>query len=155
MKKLVFALSVSFLLASCGTYKAAYSDNDIYAELEINDSEYVVLHVRNNTDSAVQIFPDKSYYTNGTFNSVLIPNEKRYFIAGTTIPPVNVPPGRYISQEFVASKGVKFDDGKYDGISGWTPRSEDKLQNAYFDFECQVNGVVRHLVFNGPDIKKK
>jgi len=156
VRRSIILLGVVFLLFSCGsTFKAAYSDNDIHAELEINDNDYVVLYLMNNTDSTIQIIPDRAYYSNGSYNSVLIPNERRYMFAGTTIPPINVPPRKYLNQEFVASKAIKYDKNEFDGISSWAPRSEEKLENAYFDFEYQVNGIPKHLIFNGPDIKKK
>jgi len=156
MRKSIILLGVVTLLVSCGsTFKGMYTDNEIHAELEINDNDYVVLYVMNNTDSSVQIISDRSYYSNGSYNSVLIPNEKRYMYAGTTIPPINIPPRKYISQEFVASKAIRYDKNEVDGIRAWTPRGEEKLQNAYFDFEYQVNGIPKHLIFNGHDITKK
>ena len=154
VRRSIILLGVVSLLFSCASFKGIYKDDDIYAELEINNLEYIVLYIMNNTDTTIQIISDKSYYSSGSYNSILIPNEKRYMMAGAIIPPINVPPRKKIGQEFVVGKAIKYDKNEFDGISNWTPRSEEKLQNAYFDFEYQINGITKHLIFNGSDLKK-
>jgi hypothetical protein len=155
MKKFTVLAVCAFMLGlglfSCASFKAiAHLDDDIYAELEVEDSDYVILYVKNNTNAQIQILSDKSYYSNGRYNSVLIPYEERYMTRGTLVPPVNIPPQRELTQRFVASKAVEYDEDEFN-INNWTPRDSEEIVAAYFYFEYEINGVTKQLIFEGKD----
>ena len=151
----IIVLFYGYLLVSCTSFKTQYTDEYIYAELEVEDSDYVILYFKNNTESIIRIISDNCFYSNNGYSSILLPLDERFMVAGTTVPPINIPPNKYLSQKFVASSAIEYDKGKVNNINNWTPRDENKIKDAYFSFEYEINKVTKQLVFEGNNFTKR
>jgi len=149
-----------FLLVSCASFKAQYTDQFIYAELEVEDNDYVILYFKNNTESTIKIIPDNCFYSNSGHSAGLIPLDDRFMYVGAKYPPINIPPNKFLRQKFVDTSAIKYENdffnkGKIDSINRWTPRDEKEIINSYFSFEYEINGVTKQLVFEGDKFIKK
>jgi len=150
MKKIIFLVLVGFMVISCKSliYKDNYQDSDIFAELIVEDDDWVVLTIRNNSTSQIQLLADKAQYTNvGTYeNTILVPLYDN-INPGTKVLPIPIQPGTLFLQRFVAPAYIEYERGKLDNINDWTPRNKNDIRTAFFSFEYEIEGEVRHFVF--------
>ena len=155
MKKGVLLVLVGFMVISCVSFKAVHEDTVLFAELSVNDSDWVVLTVKNNSASQIQLLADKAYYSNvGTGeNTILVPYQEN-MSPGTKVIPIPIPPGRTIIQKFVAPAYIEYKKGKVDHINNWTPRGKYDIKTASFIFEYEINGERKQLNFEGEKFNK-
>jgi hypothetical protein len=148
MKNGLWFLLVGLMIVSCVSYKAAYDDESIVAELLVEDSEWVILTIRNNTASPIQLLTDKAFYSNpGTYeNTTLVPLLED-MNAGTKVVPIPVPPGRTVSQKFIPPAAIVYRHGKKVNTRRWTPRGKYDIQTASFTFEYEIDGETRSFMF--------
>jgi hypothetical protein len=156
LKRLALAFT-GLLVVSCGTFQSAYTDDNISAELLVEDNDYVVLTIMNNSQSAIQLLTSEAYYSNrarGGENTVLIPFSE-HMNPGAKITPLPIPAGRTVTQKFVAPGYIKYKRGEVDNVDNWTPRSTNAIKTAAFDFEYEIDGVKQHFIFEGSDFQKE
>jgi hypothetical protein len=144
-------LVVGLMVISCASFKAAaaYEDEAIVAELLVNDGDWVVLTIKNNTDSQIILLADKAYYSNredGETSRLVPLNDNMR--PGAIINPIPIPSGRTVIQRFVDPAYIEYERGKLDNINNWTP-SKKAIQSVIFDFEYEMEGQTRHFSFDG------
>jgi len=152
MKKGLLLLAVSLMTIPCAavSFKALYEDQTVYAELAVDDNDWVVLTIKNNSASPIQLLAEKSYYSNvvDAMNTLLVPISDQYN-PGLKIVPIPIPSGRTVVQKFAAPAFISYKKGKIDDIENWTPRSKKKIKTAVFDFEYEIEGKVIRFSFDG------
>jgi len=152
MKKGLLLLAVGLMTFPCAavSFKASYTDEAINAELAVNDNDWVVLTIKNNSSSTIQLLSEKSFYSNvaDAMNTTLVPISDEYN-PGLKIVPIPIPPGRTVVQRFAAPAFIKYKRGKVDNIDNWTPRSKKKITTATFDFEYEIEGKSIRFSFEG------
>jgi len=152
MKKGLLLLGLVLITIPCAakSFKALYSDEIISAELAVDDNDWVVLTIKNNSASPIQLLADKSYYSNvaDAMNTLLVPISDQYN-PGLKVVPIPIPSGRTIVQKFAAPAYISYKKGKIDDIDNWTPRNKKKITTALFDFEYEIDGKVVHFSFEG------
>jgi len=144
---MVIAL-VGFMVVSCASFKAVYEDNAIFAELVVNDNDWVVLTIKNNFSSTIQLLAEKSFYSNvaNAMNTTLVPISDEYN-PGLKIVPIPIQPGRTVVQRFAAPAYIQYKRGEVDNIDNWTPRGKNDIKTASFVFEYEINGETKQLIF--------
>jgi len=152
-RMLVMAFGVTavvFMTISCGTFKAIHEDEVIAAELVLDDNDWVVLTIKNNSALQIQLLADKAHYSNfGTgVNTILVPLSEN-INPGTKVVPIPIPAGRTVVQRFVAPAYVEYKRGKMNNINNWTPRGKNAIKTASFDFEYEIEGESKHFIFEG------
>ena len=135
---------------SAVSFKASYTDEVIHAELAVDDNDWVVLSIKNNSSSTIQLLSEKTFYSNvaDAMNTILVPISDEYN-PGLKIVPIPIPPGRTVVQRFAAPAYIKYKRGKVNNIDNWTPRSRRKIATATFDFEYEIEGKVIRFSFEG------
>ena len=145
MKKEILLVLVGFMAISCASsslsFKATHEDTAIFAELLLNDTDWVILKVRNNSTSQIQLLADKAYYSNfGTGeNTILVPFQEN-MNPDTKVLPIPISAGRIIIQKFVAPAYIEYKRGKVENINNWTPIGKDDIKTAIFSFEYEIEG---------------
>jgi hypothetical protein len=140
-----------FILCAAAGYKAIYSDDAISAELAVEDNDWVILTVRNNSASQIQLLADKSHYSNtgkNGENTILVPYADN-MNPGTRVAPIPIAAGRAITQRFVAPGYVQYKKGKVDNVDNWTPRNKNLIKTATFSFEYEIEGETKQFYFDG------
>ena len=148
---MVFGMLVVWLMViSCASFKAAYEDESISSELVLDDNDWVVLTIKNNSALPIQLLADKAHYSNFEtgVNTILVPLSDN-INPGTKVVPIPIPAGRTVAQKFVAPGYVKYKRGKVDNIDNWTPRKKNAIKTASFDFEYEIDGESKHFIFEG------
>ncbi|MDR2480132.1 MAG: hypothetical protein LBD48_12575 [Treponema sp.] len=156
LKRLVWVF-IGLMIISCGTFQSAYTDDNISAELLVEDNDYVVLTIVNNSHLPIHLLTSEAYFSNrarGGENTVLIPFSE-HMNPGAKVTPLPIPAGRTVSQRFVAPGYIKYKRGEVDNVDNWTPRSANAIKTVAFDFEYEIDGVKQHFVFEGSDFQKK
>jgi len=153
MKKGLFLLMAGLITiagASAKSFKATYADEVIHAELALDDNDWVVLTITNNSLSPIQLLADKSYYSNvaDAMNTLLVPISDQYN-PGLKVVPIPIPSGRTVVQKFAAPAFITYKRGKVDNIDNWTPRNKKKINTALFDFEYETEGKPIRFSFQG------
>jgi len=153
MKKAVFLLMVGLIAVTSAlavSFKATYEDEAVRAELAVNDSDWVVLTITNNSPSPIQLLAEKAYYSNvaDAMNTLLVPISDQYN-PGIKIVPIPIPAGRTVVQKFAAPTFISYKKGKIDNIDNWTPRNKKKIKTATFDFEYEIEGKTIRFTFEG------
>jgi len=144
--------AVCLMIISCASvsFKSAYEDEAIVAELVVDDNDWVVLTIKNNSASQIQLLADKAHYSNyeTAENTILVPLHENINPASKVFP-IPVPAGRTVVQRFVAPGYIEYKRGKMDNINNWTPRGKNIIKTASFDFEYEIEGETKQFTFEG------
>jgi hypothetical protein len=123
---------------------STYEDENIYAELEMNNPKQVTLTVDNRSQGEVVLDQTRVYYSRNSQEAPLTPVTETQ--SGADVPPMRVSPAARKSQNFALDQAVTFKNGKQN-ISEWLPQDTSDVG---VRFVYRVGEEERPLVFPDP-----
>jgi hypothetical protein len=151
MKKAVLTcgvLAALLFLGACSTIDMfTYEDENIYAELEMNNPAQVTLMVDNRGNGELTLDRERVFYISGGRRSLLKGIDVT--AAETQASPLRIPPGTRQSQSFALEEAISPGSGKLK-ITDWVP--EDNAGD-HFNFVYSAAGAEYPLAF--PDSKER
>jgi hypothetical protein len=132
----------ALFISACTTIDmSTYEDENIYAELEMNDPKQVSLTVTNRTNDEFTLDQNSSSYTHIDQRSPLAAVADTQ--VGAVVAPLQVPAGTRRTQNFAIEQAVTFTNGKRN-ISEWVPENTSKEQ---FSFAYRIGDIEQLITF--------
>jgi hypothetical protein len=148
MKLVMFACclaAAALSIGACSTIDmSTYEDENIYAELEMNNPRQVTLTLDNRSQGELVLDQTRVYYSYNNQEAPLTPVTETE--SGADVPPMRVPPAARKSQNFALDQAVALKDGKRD-ISEWLPQDTSGVG---VRFVYLIDEEERPLVFPDP-----
>jgi hypothetical protein len=139
-------LAALLFLGACSTIDMlTYEDENIYAELEMNNPSRITLMVDNRGNGELTLDRERAFYTSGGRRNPLSGIDE----TATETSPLRISPGTRQSQSFAIEEAISPGSGKLK-ITDWVP--EDNAGDQ-FNFVYSVAGEEHPLVF--PDSRER
>ncbi|MDR1025514.1 MAG: hypothetical protein LBL56_07285 [Treponema sp.] len=144
------ALALLFLAAACTTIDmSTYEDENIYAELELNNPKQVILTVDNRSGAAFVLDQTRTASLRGGPEFPLIPLDGTGSGDSPMNIEMNIEPGARQSRNFIARQALGVDGGK-PVINDWVPADPSGM---VFRFNYRIGGEDRPLTFPDPQTR--
>jgi hypothetical protein len=149
MKKYIPLLTLfAALFAACTSIDlATYEDENLYAELETNDPTMVTLRVVNRRNQEIELDRDGMSYVKG--GQIMQMSPLILSQAGTSAPPLTVPPQARLSRSFAPEQLIRVEKGKL-VVPQWVPENMD---GSVFRFAYRTPEDEKKIVF--PDNQER